>query len=502
MARQLPQRTDTPMTDGGPPSSDPPSSGTAPSVSSPPTPKDQSTLQSIVDPAFIDPALLDLPDSSSEPVFAHQYLRYAEGLEKDIEDQEIEGAHTSVPPTGFVQRVKAMLESKAAADTAARRDADREKLYQHEPIHEDIAELDIHDEEELHELAANETPRFTVIEEYEAPVELPASPVRLPELAGSPVQPRRRITREMVKAGLRPSSVDESGHTDDTETTSIDMIIKHKPSQSHDTARTARSAEETKPVQKEVPSTPGTVEMKVQEDSRSDSASSPGALGLSVADYAIRFDTTAMSEETQSKDPFVLDADTITLQHQRSKEKMTKPEPQAHAKDDNVDVPLPEVPVSPILTGEEVSRCSAVSPMQTQTLGIEETLAFASEPTQDETSTSEEQTMPGAFPEEMPPPATPKTPKTYSKSVQVHPTTAMTDTPSSNRFSLPPDLSTVGDTTMNSNSDMITDVAVRFSLPQTTITISKPQIVEIPPNELAGPRGSCTKSSEASTACF
>ena len=484
MARQLPQRTDTPMTDVGPPSSDPPSSGTAPTGSSPPTPKDQTSLQVAVDPAFIDPALLDLPDSSSEPVLAHRYLRYVEGLEKDIDEPEIDVAHTSVPPSGFVQRVKAMLESKAAAEAAARNDIDREKSSQQALLRGEIVEIDIEEEEELHELAANETPRFTIIEEYDAPVELPASPVRLPELAGSPVQLKRRITRDIVKAGLAPSSVDNTIQTDESETTSIDRVVTHKPTRSRDTTKEADVVAETKTVADDEPSTPGDADAKTKTDAKSEPAtgSSPVTLGLSAADYAFRFDSTIASEETQSKDPFVLDADTITLQHQRSKDKMSKHEHQQDLQHHESRDPEPEVPVSPILTGEEVSRCSAVSPLQTQTLGIDETLRMASDSAQDDTTCSDEPAVPGAFPEETQPPPTPRTPKTYSKSVQIQPTTSSTGTPSSNRFSLPPDLSTVGETTTNSNSDMITDVAIRFSMPQTTITISKPQIIEIPPS--------------------
>lgn len=202
MARQLPQRTETPMTDGGVPSSDPPSSGTAPTSSSPPTPMDHTSIQVAVDPAFIEPAIVDLPDSSSEPVLAHQYLRYAEGLEKDVDDTEMEVPHPSIPASGFVQRVKAMLESKAAAEAAAQKEADRDKHNHVPPTHPDVIQDEFEEDYELHELAANETPRFTLIEEYEAPVELPASPVRLAELPGSPVQAKRRITRELVKVSL------------------------------------------------------------------------------------------------------------------------------------------------------------------------------------------------------------------------------------------------------------------------------------------------------------
>lgn len=428
---------------------------------------------------------MDLQDSSSEPVLAHQYLRYAEGLEKDIEDTEIEAIHPSVPPSGFVQRVRAMLESKAAAEAAAVKDIDRVKANQQVHVHHEVEEVIIDDDdEELHELAANESPRFTVIEEYNAPVELPASPVRIAELAGSPVQLKRRITRDMVKAELSLSTADTSDD-EAIESVTIDDIIHHKPFGSQTVAKAVHGSVDTNAEAGHEPSTPGT-RLKKDDDGQSEptTESSPAALGLSALNYAMRFDSTTEAEETHSKDPFVLDADTITLQHQRGKETVARNETQLQSRKSETLEPQPEnqIPVSPILSGEDVSRCSAVSPLQTQTLGIDETMRMASECPDEQISAEEEPTMPGAFPEETPLPPTPKTPKTYSKSVQIPPTIASTETPSSNRYSLPPDLSTVGDTTMNSNSDMVTDVAVRFSLPQTTITVSRPQIIEIPPS--------------------
>jgi hypothetical protein len=485
MARQLPTRTDTPLT--GPPSSDPPSSGTAPTSSSPPTPKDQSTLQVAVDPAFIDPALVDLPDSSSEPALAHQYLRYAEGLEKDIEEPEIEAAHPSVPPSGFVQRVKAMLESKAAAEAAAMKESEREKSSHQSLVHAAAVELDSEEilYEEIHELAANETPRFTVIEEYDAPVELPASPVRIAELdAGSPVQSKRRLTRELVKAGLAGSSVDNTMETEASERVSIDMLVRHQPGSGRDTSMEFNLTQHRKVTTAEPPLV--NAQSSQQDHTKADSdTESSVAVGLSAADYALRFDTTVTSEENHTEDPFILDADTITLQHQRSKDRVVVQNERSRAgqalegqqSDTNVDMP-----VSPILAGEDVSRCSAVSPLHTQTLGIDETLRQASEVEHDDAVLTDSPSKSVSHEDAQQPPPTPKTPKTYSKSVQLQPTMTMTDTPSSNRFSLPPDLSTVADTTMNSNSEMITDVAVRFSLPQTTITVSKPQIIEIPPS--------------------
>lgn len=491
------------MTDTGPPSSDPPSSGTAPTSSSPPTPRDQTSIQVVVDPAFIDPALADLQDSSSEPVLPHQYFQYADGLvEKDIDDTEVDVVHPSVPPTGFVQRVRAMLESKAAAEASARHEIERERSPQPQVIHEeDVADLHIEMEsEEIHELAADEEYRFTMLEEFSAPVELPASPVKIAELGGSPIQINRRITREMVKAELRPSSVENTAFEIDDTDTNIAAGITEKPPP-------PRPAQEIKGVDPfsdtnqddpHEPSTPAPAKGNepAAKSPESTTTASPDALGVSAVDYANRLTTagesTTDSEETQSRDPFVLDADTITIQHQRSKEKVSKSDhlPSHETKEARKEEPRTEVeaPVSPLLTGEDVSRNSAVSPLRTQTLGIDETLHMASESLSDQaTKTSADLTIPNAS--EAYPPPTPRTPKTYSKSVQLQPNSSLVEdnTPNSNRFSLPPDLSTVGDTTVNTTSDMITDVAVRFSLPSTTVTVTKPQIIEIPPSSSPPP---------------
>ena len=421
-------------------------------------------------------------------------------MEKDIDETEVDVVHPSVPPTGFVQRVRAMLESKAAAETASKHEIERERSPQPQVIHEeDIADLHIGLEpEEIHELAADEEYRFTVIEEFDAPVELPASPVKIAELGGSPIQINRRITRDLVKAELRPSSIDNTAAFDinaTDESVTEEAVAQQKPTQSSGEAEKSDPFAETTKAEDGAPSTPAAGKMAepAQKSPESATTSSPEALGISAVDYASRFsaagESSANSDETQSKDPFVLDADTITLQHQRSKEKVNQPEPcpldDLKGSPPKESRPQSEPPVSPLLTGEEVSRDSAVSPLQTQhTLGIDETLHLVTEgPTEDGSSEcTAEMTVPNAS--EVLPPPTPRTPKTYSKSVQLQPNSSFTadETPNSNRFSLPPDLSTVGETTMNTTSDMVTDVAVRFSLPSTTVTITRPQIIEIPPS--------------------
>lgn len=507
MARMLPRRTDTPMTDGGPSGSDPASSSSAPTSSNPPTPKDQTTIQVMVDPAFINPDLVDLPDSSSEPVLPAKYFDYADGLERPIHEPDMEVPHPSVPPqTGFVQRVRAMLESKAAAEAAA---AARQE---HENANRQYAgELDVdHDQEdvselvEYHELAANEPPRFTLIEEFDAPVELPASPVKLPELEAieAPQRQSRPITRAMVKAELGPSSVDNTQMPVDDTTTHL-MAQLQKQYDAEQQAEREAVEEPKVDVSEDVDA----VDFADQHGSVSETESIPATLPTGI-DYAMRFsraiDTTVASEETQSRDPFAHDADTITLQQQSSKQASKEhlsdinesptPEPAAKVTDldrnfdhtpvnPDVDRDADRTPVSPLLPGEEIKRSSAVSPVQTQTLNIDETLNVSAMDKTDMTNLDTRTEPESLQVDESLPPPTPRTPKTYSKSVQLRPRAMATDsnTTNTNRFSLPGDISTVGDTTLNSASDMVTDIAVRFSLPHGSISIGKPQIVEVSP---------------------
>lgn len=497
MARNLPYRTDTPMRDVGPPSSDPPSSGTgatAPTSSSPPTPKDHTTIQVAVDPLFIDPALTDLPDSSSEPVLPAKYFEFADGIEKPLDEPEVEveAHHPSVPPTGFVQRVKAMLESKAAVEAAVMREAERDRLNAVQrvnqlDIEQDPTELESSD---LHEMAANETPRFTVIEEFEAPVELPASPVKLPELSASPPQSRNRLTRDLVKAELSPTStLEQTTNPLQIGDSSTEIAIRVELQREHSKSTGKSAADSAKITNNDTLNTPSIKRHKSPTGSTSSaSGSTPSPIGPGIldVDYALRFsvpaDSGTQSEETQSRDPFLLDADTITLEHQRSKEKAVGSQP-FNGNDQSYHEC--EEPISPLQPGEDVSRTSAVSPLQTQTLGIDETMRLGANKQEEEPMADPEQSIldVNVTKEEIFPPPTPRTPRTYSKSVQLpQGNKAANDTPKSNRLSLPPDLSTVADTSINTTTDMITDVVVRFSLPSTTVTVGKPQIVTIPPS--------------------
>jgi hypothetical protein len=488
LARQLPQRTDTPMTDLGVPSSDPPSSGTAPSTSSPPTPKDQSTIHVAVDPAFIDPTLTDLPESISDPVIPAKYFDYIDGLEKAAEDSEIEVHHPSVPPSGFVQRVKAMLESRAAVDAAAKREAEREDEHGQLERHVDI-----------YELSAVESPRVTIIEEFKAPVKLPASPVLIAEMPASPVKSMRRLTRDLVKAELAPSTteIEPSSKVVIVDTPSPLKPSEVVPHEEHEIFEPSDLNEEPVDDDTPLPSSPPEIQHK---GSVTESiASTGGHSKVSGIDFALHFSPPSETEatatdlgetETESRDPFILDADTITTQHKESKEH------QSHDGSDD----LPPQPVSPLLPGETVDRFSAVSPVQEETARIDETIMGLNNGSSPSDSKSK-RAYGNTLGDELQLPPTPRTPRTYSKSVHLpQPTGTPTESNASNRLSLPADLSQIGDTTVNSTMDAMTDVAVRFSLPQSTVTMGKPQIVQIasstPPKDDHAPLRSAIQAPE------
>ncbi|WPH04304.1 Hypothetical protein R9X50_00719300 [Acrodontium crateriforme] len=477
MARQLPPRANTPIIDSGPPSSEPPSSSTAPTSSNPPTPKDQTTIQVAVDPLFIDPALTDLPDSSSEPLLpGTKYFQFAEGISKPIDDQEVEfHHHPSAPTTGLVQRVKAMLESRAAIEAAEIPEPAREgKSFQNQIMSDpDVAFAD------LHELSANQTPRFTVIEEYHAPVELPASPIRLPELSATPLVPRH-ITRTLIKAELAPSDSPPTNgdiHNDDYDedgNAAVDMDHREDavtksiaPSNSaiYDRSRPTSVAEST-------------------------ATASPTTLKVSGIDYALRFsvpvDTTSTTDGTNSQNPFMLDADTLTLQHQRSHDRIGASISRLSSGKLSVSEASHVVskPVSPVKPDEDITRSSAVSPVHEEKICLPDLPRGNHRMNEEEVHDANDTTLLrlyGKNDEQLS--ETPRALKTYSKSVQLpQASPALNDTPSSNRMSLPPDFSSMGDTTVNTTSEMITDVAFRFSLPTTTISVGNPQIITIPPS--------------------
>lgn len=172
-------RVGTPQMESVPSSSSPPSSN-------PPTPRDANTVQVVIDPAFVDPVFSDLHDEQSDYKNVQSYLRYTEQAslhELDAaQPAAIELDATSpTTRTGFVQRIKNLLEDRAAsqerppAATQDQSQPDVSKLVVPQPFQDSRPiELPVSKRSSLHE-----------------PVELDVP---------------ARITRQLIKANTMPSS--------------------------------------------------------------------------------------------------------------------------------------------------------------------------------------------------------------------------------------------------------------------------------------------------------
>lgn len=414
-----------------------------------------------INPAFIDPALTDLPESASDPVIPARYFDYIDGLERAVDDSDVPSQHPSVPPSGFVQRVKAMLESKAAYEAFVKKDAE----YAHERMqlaqHIGARELVLQDHDH----------RVTIIEEFQAPAELPASPVKIAELEATVPSTKSvsHLTRELVKAEMATTiTEDETSAAPDIAAHHFVKDSSHLPNA--DQARPGVSPFEDDTVQTtDIPSSPPIGHCRrpsVTDSIRSSAAESSRML---TDDFALRFsvpegDSSNLGEtETESKDRFVLDADTMTAQHQVMKESMSRLQSSTHVKE----------AVSPLTAKELEVQYSEVSPLQTQTLGLDSTIQTAMSRT---ASKNDAAVRTITFEVQQAPP-TPRTPRTHSKSVNIP--NNQTELTNTNRLSLPADFTQTGTTSMDVSIDAMTDVAVRFSIPQTTVSISKPQIVHI-----------------------
>lgn len=477
MARQLPNRVGTPINEMGQHSSDPASSGgTAPSASSPATPQDWTSIPVGVNPAFIDPALTELPESTSDPVIPARYFDYVDGLEHAADDSSLADAHhPSVPPSGFVQRVKAMLESKAGPDVIINHDPDPEQRQMVIIPHAGCQKLTMQ----------NDGQRITVIEEFQAPAELPASPVKIAELEAGPVSPKSasRVTRELVKANLAMTETEDDITAPPLAQDKYDHI-----EQSTDARPLVSPCEELTMDTTDMPSSPPVRHVRRPSSTHSmidDSTEVPHQ------DFAFPFspaeDTTNLGEtETDTKDRFVLDADTITAQNQMMKENA-----QRYCGSQAV-----QEPVSPLLTADHGITLSAVSPLRTQ-------------PPESGKNNPVEQTCQAIMPtlsiaEEIQPPTTPRSPRGHSKSVNLPSAAVYTIAKApakNNRLSLPADFSQCGNTTTEVSTDPMTDIAVRFSMPQATVTTGKPQIVHIPSSSPSSKDDSISQFPPSSTKC-
>jgi hypothetical protein len=515
MARPVPPRTETPMTnlglEGSSPLSDPPSARSAATPSSPSTPRDIGLTSVGVDPAFIDPALADLQDSPSEPLLSAKYFEYADGLYRNPSDVDME----VVPPvepvvltTGFVQRVRAMLESKAVVDNsaiAAARNMIVVPKTTPEVVLTEVHELEAGEVQrehsagyELYELPANEEPHST-FKEVQEPVELPASDsiarMTIPELEVIDATERpselatRRITVEMVRAELGPGSVasDELGEENDDAAASSKDDGSEKRTDHDSGDEAVRQSTDGQPfvnTTEESPNPPAVPKARVA----STTTVSVNATLPSEAKYAMNFTSPAQSsvdsEETQSENPFALDADTMTIEHQNQEAAAAAATKRGRVMID-VHKPLAEVtenvtfnvmkvtsdPVSPLADDEHVQRFSAVSPLPSS--------AIAGSPRISSGTIAE---MPGAFPETEDVASTedgPPTPKAHVKTPWARLAVDNSESNATNHISLPGNTSTFTDSTMNTESDAVTDIAIRFSLPNATINSGRPQVVSV-----------------------
>jgi hypothetical protein len=468
-----------------------------------------------VDPAFIDPALADLQDSPSEPLLSAKYFEYADGLYRNPSDVDMEVVPPSEPvvlTTGFVQRVRAMLESKAVVDTsavAAARNVIVVPKTTPEVVLTEVHELEAGEiwrehsqgqqEYELHELTANEEPRFAYGGEP-APVELPASDsiarMTIPELEVIDATERpsglaaRRITVEMVRAELGPGSdasdEAEEEHEVAAASTTNDKSEKHADRESTD--ERVRQSSEGQPL---VHTTEESSDPPAMPQPRANPATTVSANTTlpSEAKYAMNFTSPAQSsvdsEETQSENPFALDADTMTIEHQNQEAAAAAATKKARIMID-VHKPLAEVtenvtinhikvtlnPVSPLADDEHVQRFSAVSPLPSSTIAGSHRIVSG--------TISE---MPGAFPEATEDVAStedgPPTPKANVKTPWVRLAVDSSDSNATNHISLPGNTSTFSDSTSNTESDAVTDVAIRFSLPSAATNSARPQVVSV-----------------------
>jgi hypothetical protein len=452
--------------------------------------------------------LADLQDSPSEPLLSVKYFEYADGLYRNPSEAELEAVQPALPTTGFVQRVRAMLESKATVDTsavAAAKNVIALPKTAPEVVLTEVHELEAGEmqreisaqNQELYELAANDALQYILEEEAQDPVELPASgpeiPQTIPELEVIDATERpsditsHRITVQMVRTGLGPGSVasDETGNVHEDAAASSTNGERDKQTDDDSADERPPHLLDSRPVMAppaELSNYPHLPKPRVV----SNTTVSGDATLPSEAKYAMRFtspaDSNADSDETQSENPFALDADTMTIEHQNQEAAATAASKKSRLSNDthkyavevteNVTTNLLKVtldPVSPLGSDENVQRFSAVSPLPSSQIAdnqraISETIAD----------------MPGAFPDAEEIASTqnePQTPKAHVKVAWQRPATDTSDSNVDNHISLPGNTSTFSESTANNTSDVVTDVAIRFTLPSdATANIARPHV--------------------------
>ncbi|KAK4981452.1 hypothetical protein LTR66_009979 [Elasticomyces elasticus] len=400
--RPLPTRVGTPQT--APSSSNPPSS--APPSSDPPTPRDGPPVQT-VDTAVIDSAVHDLTEDGSELTIPPHYYDYTEHLDK-LAEVELEPQSPAIP-MGFVQRIKTILEEKAASEEVAKAESVM-----------------------FHTAPSSSLPMVDAVEvQNQEPVELPASPVKI--IAELPADPAHHITRAMITAAVSPSSsAQPSTSVDDTTTQNFSIQVEvTQTNASIDTTNTGETAEFM-----EQSSPESSVKQSGTLSESTTTVSLPGS-PASGTDYALRFSVPPPPQPEQLPELRVEDM----------------------LKRNN------HCPVSPLRPGEENNRFSAISPMVTETLNI--------------TVAADETPMPGAFPDDTAAPGTPGRSQSMSSPATQAPEPVV-------RFSLPPDLSQLNESTITSEMG-VPDVAVRFSVPHTAVA-AKPHLITTTPDPTQSPR--------------
>ncbi|KAG9543807.1 hypothetical protein KCU79_g17333, partial [Aureobasidium melanogenum] len=176
------------------PSSSRQGSSSPPSMN-PPTPRDTTTVQAMIDPNVLHPAFSELPEENFEYKSVQSYLRYTEQstmYELDASQPaaaELEADTPTAKRTGLVQRIRNLLEDRAAgqehlASSQSQFQQDVSKLVVPQPfqnLRQEPVELSASKRSSVHE-----------------PVELDVPP---------------RITRQLIQANTAPSSSEHNTTT-------------------------------------------------------------------------------------------------------------------------------------------------------------------------------------------------------------------------------------------------------------------------------------------------
>ncbi|KAI4715578.1 hypothetical protein E4T48_08240 [Aureobasidium sp. EXF-10727] len=289
----------------------------SPQSLNPPTPRDTTTVQAMIDTTVAQPALSELPEEHSEYKSVQSYLRYTEQstmYELDASQPaavELEADTPTAKRTGLVQRIRNLLEDRAASQehlssSQNQPQQDVSKLVVPQPfqsLRQEPAELSASKRSSVHE-----------------PVELDVPP---------------RITRQLIQANTAPSSSEHNT------TTSLapEETVKAAHDQSNEKPSTSPRANPDEGL-----GTGHGLFFNYSDNQTSVSSSQPNGAGFGVQ---ITLSEPLSSSETT--DQLIMNVDDRTKQ---------------------VSEDLQSGGVSPLRPGERVVRDSIVSPMATQTLQI------------------------------------------------------------------------------------------------------------------------------------